>query len=222
MTAPSPVVELVDVERTFPPDVRALRGVTMSVAPGERVAIMGPSGSGKSTLLSIVGLLDQPSAGTYRLDGQETATMSERDVTRLRGAAIGFVFQAFHLVPHLTVLENVELGMFSSSRSRAERAEQAAQQLETLELGDRFRAFPPTLSGGERQRVAIARACVKKPKLLLCDEPTGSLDSETSAVVLEQILGAVDDGQALVIVTHAPEVAALADRTITIRDGQVR
>jgi putative ABC transport system ATP-binding protein len=216
-----PMIELRGVDRFFPPAVDALTDVSFAVDPGERVAIMGPSGSGKTTLLNILGLLDQPSDGSYAIDGFETSQLTERQRCGLRAHSIGFVFQSFHLVPHLTSEENVELGLQHTSFARGERRERAREALVRVGLDHRLASFPPVLSGGERQRVAIARACVKDPRILLCDEPTGNLDSQTGDAVLEQILGVVGPDQVLIMVTHDADVGSLADRVIAMRDGTV-
>lgn len=215
----APTVFIDQVGRHFPPDVDALRDVSAVVRAGERVALMGPSGSGKTTLLNIIGLLDRPSRGHYELDGTDTMTLSDRELTRLRGRVIGFVFQSFHLVPHLTALENVELGLVHAGCDVSARSELARRYLERVGLDHRLAAFPPTLSGGERQRVAIARARVKSPRVLLCDEPTGNLDSATGTAVLDEIFDSQSKDEVLIVVTHNIEVADRADRVLRIQDG---
>lgn len=217
-----PVLRLKDVGRVFPTPsgpVTALREVTFSVEPGELVAIIGPSGSGKSTLLNVLGLLDRPDSGSYLLYGQDTARLTERDRTRLRAQRIGFVFQAFHLVGHKTAAANVELPLMYTKAPRAGRRGRAEEALARIGLAHRAHALPHTLSGGEKQRVAIARATVHDPVLLLCDEPTGNLDSANSARVMEVLHGLARQGLAVVVVTHDQAVAETADRVLRVRDG---
>jgi putative ABC transport system ATP-binding protein len=217
------VVLLEGVCRTYPgfPPVEALKPCTLRLAPGEHLAVMGPSGSGKSTLLNLIGLLDVPDGGRYLLDGSDTSRLPERGRTALRGRYIGFVFQLFHLLAYRSTVENVELGMLYGGVPRRQRRARAVAALERVDLAHRMHALPPTLSGGERQRAAIARAIAARPRVLLCDEPTGNLDSETSASILELLGELHRDGLTLVIVTHDPEVAARAARLVTIRDGVV-
>ncbi|MEJ5867171.1 ABC transporter ATP-binding protein [Pseudokineococcus sp. 5B2Z-1] len=217
----APVVELVGLTRTFPgpPPVHALDGVDLVVRAGEYVSVVGPSGSGKSTLLHVLGLLDRPTGGDYLLDGVPTSTTSERHRARLRGGRIGFVFQQFHLLPHRSVLENVLLATLYSGVPRAERVERARAALERVGLGHRVDAAPTTLSGGERQRVAVARAVVTGPSLLLADEPTGNLDSVSSAAVMDLFDELHASGLTLVVITHDPVVSARAQRRVRISDG---
>lgn len=218
------VLELRGVARTYPgpPPVFALRPTDLTVRAGEHVAIIGPSGSGKSTLLNLLGLLDRPTAGRLLLDGIDTATLNERDRTALRGRRIGFVFQAFHLMPHRTTVENVMLAQLYTDRGRkSERRAEAVRALARVGLGHRLSALPSTLSGGERQRVAIARALVNRPALLLADEPTGNLDSQTAAKVLDLLAELVADGLTLLVITHDPAVAERAHRTVAIHDGKL-
>lgn len=218
----NPVMRLRGIARTYPgpPPVEALRPVDLTVYAGEHVAIVGPSGSGKSTLMNLIGLLDRPTSGTYMLDGIDTAVLSERDRTALRGRRLGFVFQAFHLLPHRTCVENVMLAqLYNDRRRKAERRLDAIRALLKVGLGHRLEALPSTLSGGERQRVAIARALVNRPSLLLADEPTGNLDSGTAQAVLDLLEGLVAEGLTLLIITHDPQVAARAKRTVHIADG---
>jgi putative ABC transport system ATP-binding protein len=216
-----PVVEMTGVGRVYPgpPRVEAVRDVDLSVGQGEYLSIIGPSGSGKSTLLHLLGLLDRPSHGTYRLDGVDVGTLSERRRTRVRGERIGFVFQAFHLLPHRTVLENVELAMIYLRVPRKERTARATATLERVGLGHRLDFDPITLSGGERQRVAIARALVAQPSLLLADEPTGNLDSGNAASVLDLFDELHAEGLTLAVITHDDGVSARAQRRVRIVDG---
>jgi ABC-type lipoprotein export system ATPase subunit len=200
--------------------VRAVDGVDLQVMRGETVAIMGPSGCGKSTLLYLLGGLDRPTAGEIWLDGQDLSRLSERGLARLRRDAIGFVFQAFHLMDELTAAENVELPALLAGRSPRAARRRAAQLLDQVGLADRAKFLPTALSGGQRQRVAIARALVADPAVVLADEPTGNLDSAATADVLRLFDHLHRAGQTLVIVTHDPRIAATADRTITMRDGK--
>ena len=220
----TPVIELVGVSRTFPgpPAVTALHPTTLTVHSGEYLAVVGPSGSGKSTLLSLLGLLDRPSTGTYRLDGVDVSALTERERCAIRGGRIGFVFQAFHLLPHRTAVENVMLAQTYHGVPRARRWAAARAALAEVGLSHRCDALPTTLSGGEKQRVAVARALVNSPTILLCDEPTGNLDSANSAVVLDLFDALHDRGFTLVVVTHAADVAARARRVVTVVDGTVR
>ena len=217
----APVVELTDLTRVFPtePPVLALRGVQLTVEAGDHVAVVGASGSGKSTLLNVLGLLDRPSGGSYRLDGIDTAQLSDRQRAGERGRRIGFVFQSFHLLSHRPVEENVMLAELYRGESRRGRFERAVAALELVGLGHRIGFLPTRLSGGERQRVAIARAIVGSPSLLLCDEPTGNLDSENTAAVLDLFdeLGA--KGLTILVITHDNTVAARARRVVRMRDG---
>ncbi|MFD8788664.1 ABC transporter ATP-binding protein [Kitasatospora sp. NPDC059599] len=218
-----PVIRLRGISRTYPgpPPVTALHPHDLEIAAGEYVAVVGPSGSGKSTFLNLLGLLDRPSSGSYELDGVDTGALSEARRTALRGRRIGFVFQSFHLLPHRTATENVMLAQVYTGSPRAGRAEAARQVLERVGLGHRTEALPSRLSGGERQRVAVARALVNRPSLLLCDEPTGNLDSATARRVLELFEELHEDGLTLLVITHDREVADRARRTVTIRDGRL-
>jgi putative ABC transport system ATP-binding protein len=217
----APVVELDGVGRSFPgpPPVHALRSVDLRIDAGEYVSIVGPSGSGKSTLLHLLGLLDQPTTGTYRLDGVDTSTLSERARAGLRGSRIGFVFQAFHLLAHRTVLDNVTLATLYNGIPRRARIERAEVALEQVGLAHRLRFSPSTLSGGERQRVAIARALAARPSLLLADEPTGNLDSATADSILDLFDDLHAGGLTLAVITHDDRVSRRAERRVGIVDG---
>jgi putative ABC transport system ATP-binding protein len=217
------VVELVDVWRSYDvdPPVHALRSVELQISPGDYVAIVGPSGSGKSTLLNVLGCLDRPTRGTYRLDGVDTATLSDRQLTGLRGGRIGFVFQAFHLLPHRTVVENVMLGELYRGGSRRDRRDRALAALDRVGLGHRVEFLPTRLSGGERQRAAIARALVGEPSLLLADEPTGNLDTRNTDAILGLFGRLRDDGLTLVVITHDEHVSGHAQRIVRIVDGEL-
>ncbi|HWV56068.1 MAG TPA: ABC transporter ATP-binding protein [Longimicrobiales bacterium] len=203
--------------------VPALRGVDLDVDHGEFVAIVGPSGSGKSTLMHILGCLDSPTAGEYLLDGVSVAGLGGRDRARLRNRKIGFVFQRFNLLPRVDLVENAALPLrYAGGIGRAERRRRAAEALERLGLGDRLDHKPEELSGGQQQRVAIARALINDPSILLADEPTGNLDQRTSAQILE-LFGALHaEGRTVILVTHDPNVAATAARTIEVVDGLIR
>jgi putative ABC transport system ATP-binding protein len=203
-------------------DVEALRGVDADVAAGEFIAITGPSGSGKSTLMHILGCLDSPSAGRYRLDGEDVGTLSGKRLAQVRNRKVGFVFQTFNLMPRLTVEENVALPLkYRGGVPRGERRRRALALLERLGLAQRVGHRPDELSGGERQRVAIARALVGEPAILMADEPTGNLDSKAGAEVLKTFDELHAAGHTIVLVTHDPGVAARAERVIQMSDGQV-
>ncbi|MCF2529550.1 ABC transporter ATP-binding protein [Yinghuangia soli] len=219
----TPVIRFDGVGLTYPgpPPVTALRDCRMTVERGEFVAVVGPSGSGKSTFLNLAGLLDRPTTGTYELDGIDVRSLSETERTALRGRRLGFVFQAFHLLPYRTALENVALAQLYSRVSAADRRKAAAEALRRVGLGHRMHALPTTLSGGERQRVAIARALVNRPSLLLCDEPTGSLDTSTAGTVMDLLAELNSAGLTIVVITHDLHVAGRADRILAIRDGRL-
>jgi putative ABC transport system ATP-binding protein len=216
-----PVIELRDLARTYPgpPPVPALRPASLVIEAGDYVAVTGPSGSGKSTLLHLLGLLDTPTGGRYLLDGLDTGALGDRDRSALRGRRIGFVFQAFHLLPYRTALENVLLAEFYNGTPRGGRVQAAAAALDAVGLGHRLDALPTTLSGGECQRVAIARALVNQPSLLLCDEPTGNLDSRNAAALMELLDRLNASGFTIVVITHDAAVAAHAGRAVAISDG---
>jgi putative ABC transport system ATP-binding protein len=219
-----PVLSMTDIRKTYRTgslEVEALRGVSLAVEPGEYVAIMGPSGSGKSTLMHILGCLDNPSDGSYELDGTDVSAMDEAELASVRNTKIGFVFQQFNLLPSLDALRNVELPLCYAGLDRAERRRRAIISLERVGLADRLEHRPGELSGGQQQRVAVARALVTEPSLLLADEPTGNLDSRSTADVLSLFAELHDTGRTIVLITHEAEVAAAAGRTIRIRDGRI-
>jgi macrolide transport system ATP-binding/permease protein len=218
-----PVLELREISRTFgtEPPVHALRAVDLVVYPGDWVAIVGPSGSGKSTLLNILGCLDRPTAGTYLIDGVDVARLSENERTATRAQSIGFVFQAFHLLGHRTALENVMLAEMYAGGERAGRRERALTALERVGMAHRRDFLPTRLSGGEQQRVAIARALLGSPRLLLCDEPTGNLDSVSTESLMLLFDALARQGLTLVVVTHDEGVAAHAQRVVRMVDGEV-
>ena len=219
-----PVVQLHAVSRTFgaDPPVRALRSVDLTIRSGEWVAIIGPSGSGKSTLLNILGLLDRQTSCTYCFESADVAQLDDVSRAGLRGRWIGFVFQAFHLLPHRTALENVMLAEIYVGIARRGRRERARAALDRVGLHDRAEFLPPKLSGGQQQRVAIARALIGGPSLLLCDEPTGNLDSHSAESVLDVFAELSDDGLTLAVITHDEHVASRADRRVHIVDGVLR
>ncbi len=218
------MIELTDIARIYhlgETEVRALDGVSVQIADGEHVAIMGPSGSGKSTLLNVLGCLDQPTSGSYRLNGVEVASLDDHELTRIRRNEIGFVFQFFHLVPRLTARENVELPLLFAGVARRERMRASQAALAAVGLATRAEHHPAELSGGERQRVALARATILNPAILLADEPTGNLDSASGRAVLDLLDRLNKEGQTLVVVTHDPKVASRADRILVLIDGRI-
>jgi putative ABC transport system ATP-binding protein len=220
----APVLELTDVRKTYTSgslEVEALRGITMSIHTGEFVAVMGPSGSGKSTLMHILGCLDVPTSGSYRLAGDSVAELDDVELAEIRNAAIGFVFQQFNLLPSMSAWRNVELPLTYAGVAPAERRRRALAALDRVGLADRVDHRPGELSGGQQQRVAVARALVTDPALILADEPTGNLDSTSSADVLGLLAELHASGRTIVLITHEPEVAAAAQRVIQIHDGRI-
>src|SRR5438067_6658574 len=213
--------ELTRVYQLGPQEIFALRGIDLIVGQGEYVAIMGPSGSGKSTLMNIIGCLDRPTAGKYILDGTPVEAMDDDALAAVRNKKIGFVFQTFNLLARTTALQNVELPLIYAKIPRLERHELAKGALVAVGLGDRMNHQPNELSGGQRQRVAIARALVNKPSLLLADEPTGNLDSQTGREILDLFRDLHSRGNSIIMVTHEDDVAKEAKRVIHIRDGKI-
>ncbi|HUR81529.1 MAG TPA: ABC transporter ATP-binding protein [Thermoanaerobaculia bacterium] len=213
--------ELTRVYDLGPQQIFALRGVNLTIEQGEYVAIMGPSGSGKSTLMNIIGCLDTPTSGSYLLDGVPVETLNDDELAAIRNRKIGFVFQTFNLLARTTALQNVELPLVYAKIPRAERRRLAEEALTAVGLGDRMNHQPNELSGGQRQRVAIARALVNKPSLLLADEPTGNLDSQTGREILDLFHELHARGNSIIMVTHEDDVAREAARIIHIRDGKV-
>jgi putative ABC transport system ATP-binding protein len=220
-----PVIQLEDLHKVYDTgevEVHAVRGVTLSVQRGEFVAILGASGSGKSTLMNIIGALDWPTRGRYRLDGQDVSTLSRDELAEIRNAKIGFVFQGFNLLPRTSALENVELPLlYARGHRRSEIREKAARALELVGLGERLEHTPNRLSGGQQQRVAIARALVNEPALILADEPTGNLDSRTSIEIMGVFQKLNDAGITLVMVTHELDIARFTRRNVVMRDGRI-
>jgi len=227
MSTPSihgPFIELHRICKTYETgrnEVHALRGVELSIARGEMVAVIGPSGSGKTTLLEILGCLSHPTSGCYRLDGRPVTEIDSNGLARLRGEQIGFVFQSFNLLPRLSAAENVELPLVYRGLPARERQERTRAALARVGLAKRARHRPSELSGGQRQRVAIARSLINAPSLLLADEPTGNLDSKTGDEILGLFSLLHDEGNTIVIVTHDSHIAELAPRCVTFRDGQI-
>ncbi len=219
-----PQIELAGIERVFhlgDSAVHALAGVDLSIDAGEYLSVMGPSGSGKSTLLNVLGLLDSPNAGTYRLEGRDVTTLSPAEQARVRSQRIGFVFQSFHLVPRLTAAENIALPMMLAGVAPSERAPRVEKALADFGLTDRARHRPDELSGGQRQRVAIARATVMQPAMLLADEPTGNLDRATGEEVIRLLEELHHRGVTLIMVTHDQDIGARAHRRIYMEDGAI-
>jgi putative ABC transport system ATP-binding protein len=219
-----PLIELSGISRTFQlgeSEVHALRSVNLSITPGEYVAVMGPSGSGKSTLLNLLGLLDRPDAGTYRLEGRDVTTLNPDEQARVRSERIGFVFQSFHLVPRLTASANIELPLVLAGIAPAERNRRVQQALEDYGLLDRAHHRPEQLSGGQRQRVAIARATIMHPAVILADEPTGNLDRATGEDVVTLLEGLNKEGVTLIVVTHDQALGGRARRQLAMEDGAI-
>ena len=218
------LIETVELWKTYQmgdEEIHALRGVSIQIERGEYVAIMGPSGSGKSTLMNLIGCLDTPSKGSYLLNSKQVSQMDDNELARIRNEEIGFVFQTFNLLPRATALRNVELPLVYAGVPAREREQRAKAALEKVELATRMSHRPNELSGGQRQRVAIARALVNNPSILLADEPTGNLDSKTGVEIMGVFERLHKAGNTIVLVTHEPDVAAYAYRSIHIRDGQV-
>ncbi|WP_100372055.1 ABC transporter ATP-binding protein [Bacillus sp. FJAT-45037] len=203
-------------------EIPILNNITITIESGEFLAIMGPSGSGKSTLMNILGCLDKPTSGTYQLDDMDMLARKEGLVADIRNKQIGFVFQTFHLLPRLTALQNVELPLIYGKIKKKERRQRALEALEKVGLGDRVSFLPTRLSGGQKQRVAIARALVNQPKFILADEPTGALDSKSSAQILSLFKELNEEGVTVIMITHDREVAEKADRIVYIRDGKLQ
>jgi putative ABC transport system ATP-binding protein len=218
------VLQLDGVHRTYAgsPPVRALVDIDMAVMEGEMVAVVGPSGSGKSTLLNIMGTLDRPTKGRLLIEGTDTSQLSDRRLSGLRSARLGFVFQSFHLIETLSALDNVATGLLYRGVNGRTRRKMAKTALEKVGLGDRLHSRPTKLSGGQRQRVAIARAIVAEPSLILADEPTGNLDTATGDGIVDLLQQLNADGSTIVVITHDPDLAARLPRHVEVRDGEIR
>ena len=219
------VIQVDDVHKYYDlgeTQVHALRGVSVQIASGEFVAIMGASGSGKSTFMNILGCLDKPTSGRYRLEGAEVSNRSKKELAAIRNRKIGFVFQGFNLLSRTTALENVELPTLYAQISKSEGEKRAREALDLVGLSDRTTHFPSQLSGGQQQRVAIARALVNRPSILLADEPTGNLDSRTSVEIMDIFQQLNDGGLTVILVTHEQDISQYAKRTILFRDGKIR
>lgn len=220
-----PVAQIEAVEKVYQkgnaPAVYALRGVDVSIPRGQYVAIMGPSGSGKSTLMNILGCLDRPTSGRYLLAGSDVAQMDDNDLSRIRGEHIGFVFQAFNLINERTVLENVEVPLFYQGVAKSIRRQRSEAAIERVGLSDRLSHRPSELSGGQQQRVAIARALVTEPTVLMADEPTGNLDTETGDAILEMFDELHHEGMTIIMVTHDDSVADRCERVVRLKDGSI-
>jgi putative ABC transport system ATP-binding protein len=217
-------IALKDITKTYYTGVAAvyaLAGVTLSIGAGEFAAIIGPSGSGKSTLMNIIGCIDHPTSGSYRLAGQEVAAMNDLQLAVVRNREIGFVFQSFNLLPRMSALENVMLPLVYAAADQKKRLDRARQALAAVGLNERRNHRPNELSGGQRQRVAIARALVNDPAIIIADEPTGNLDSRTSGEIMELFCRLNSDGRIVIMVTHDPDIAAYAGRIIQVRDGSI-
>ena len=220
-----PILKLTDICKDYQQGkepVRVLKNINLTVERGEYLAIMGPSGSGKTTLMNIIGCLDVPTSGTYELDGKDLHNLSDNDLAEIRNKHLGFVFQRFHLMPKMDALENVALPLLYAGVSVKERRERAAEALRSVGLEDRIHFMPNQLSGGQCQRVAIARAMVGKPDLLLADEPTGALDTKSGLQIMEIFRRLSEEGMTILMITHAPEIAANAKKTYHILDGELR
>jgi len=220
------ILELIDVSKTYPQargsEVTVLRDVNLAIASGQSLAVVGPSGSGKSTLLNLIGALDRPTTGTVRLDGRDLSELGPSELAEIRNRQIGFVFQQHHLLPQCTVLENVLLPVLASGSAGPELRDRAVELLKGVSLDDRADDRPPVLSGGERQRVAVARALINRPAVLLADEPTGSLDRQTSEGLIE-LLDELNrgEGTTLIVVTHSDDLARRMDQVMELRDGML-
>ena len=222
--AERPLIDIDDITKVYQmgtEEVRALDGVTLDVEEGEYMAIMGPSGSGKSTLMNMIGCLDTPTSGTYFLNGENVGDMTDDELAEIRNREIGFVFQTFNLLPRVDCMQNAELPLIYAGMPRAERRERAAEALRDVGLGDRLDHRPNELSGGQRQRVAVARALVNRPSIILADEPTGNLDTETGNEIMRLFEALYRQGNTLLLVTHEEEIAHHARRIIRLRDGKL-
>ena len=224
MSQSQPLLEVTNLTREFPAGestVQILKGIDLKIYPGELVAIVGQSGSGKSTLMNILGCLDTPTTGSYLLDNEEVANLSEDVLAKIRNKKIGFVFQNFNLLSRISALENVALPLVYAGVSKTERINRAQELLKMVGLADRQHHMPNELSGGQRQRVAIARALVNNPKIIMADEPTGNLDTKSSVEIMAMFKELYKQGKTIILVTHEPDIAENAKRIITVRDGKI-
>lgn len=221
----APVIEVINVKKSYilgDVEVPILRDINLTVRKGEFLAIMGPSGSGKSTLMNLIGFLDRPTEGKIMIKGLDINELSDKEVARLRGLEIGFIFQTFNLIPRLNALENVELPTYANAREGVDTRKRAKELLDMVGLADRIHHKPGELSGGQSQRVAIARALINDPAILLADEPTGNLDSRTGCEILNMFTRLNEDGRTIVMITHDPEIAKYADRVVLVKDGIIQ
>jgi len=221
----APVIEVIDVKKSYilgELEVPILHDINLEVHEGEFIAIMGPSGSGKSTLMNLIGFLDRPTEGRIMIKGLDINTLSDKEVAKLRGLEIGFIFQVFNLIPRLTALENVELPTYANARSGVNAHKRAKDLLKLVGLEDRMHHKPSELSGGQSQRVAIARALINDPAILLADEPTGNLDSKTGCEILDMFTRLNKEGRTIIMITHDPEIARYADRVVFVKDGIIQ
>lgn len=226
MEEKKPIITLKGISKKYfigtPNELEVLKGIDLTVYEGEFVAIVGASGSGKSTLMNIIGALDRPTAGHYNLDGVDIDKASDRELSGIRNKKIGFVFQTYNLISKTSALRNVEMPMLYAGMSRKERNERAMELMELVEMGDRMKHLPEELSGGQKQRVAIARAMANNPAIILADEPTGALDSQTGRKVMDIFHKLHDEqGKTIVLITHSPELAEETERLITLKDGEI-
>lgn len=219
-----PIIEIKDIKRNFAlgnETVYVLKGINLSINKGEYVALMGPSGSGKSTLMNLLGCLDTPTSGNYILNGKDVSKMSDNELAEIRNKEIGFVFQTFNLMPRTTALDNVALPLVYAGKSKKDRTQRAKEVLEQVGLGDRMDHRPNQLSGGQRQRVAVGRALVNHPSIILADEPTGNLDSNTSVEIMNLFNDIHAQGNTVILVTHEEDIAQFAHRIIRLKDGEI-
>ncbi|MBU0534173.1 MAG: ABC transporter ATP-binding protein [Candidatus Omnitrophica bacterium] len=218
------IINLVDIWKVYrlgPVDVPVLKGINLSIETGEHLSIMGPSGSGKTTILNILGCLDKPTEGQYLMEERKISTLSDDELSEIRSRKVGFVFQTFNLIPQLTVLENIGIPLFYQGVDEITIKEKAFKLADIVGLGERIKHRPSELSGGERQRVAIARALINQPILILADEPTGNLDSETGKEIMDLLIQLNKEGKTLVVITHDPKIAGYSQKVVRLFDGEI-